>query len=49
MDMHGSGVADEYFGWHRFGGEQSTGSIATFAFAYWHPLTYGFGTMKDHL
>lgn len=29
--------------------EQSTGSIATFAFMYWHPLTYGFGTMKDPL
>jgi hypothetical protein len=29
--------------------EQSTGSIATFAFVYWHPLTYGFGMMKDHL
>jgi hypothetical protein len=49
MDMHGSGVADEYFGWHHFGGEQSTGSIATFAFVYWHPLKDGFGTMKDHL
>jgi hypothetical protein len=29
--------------------EQSTGSIATFAFKYWHPLTYSFGKTKDHL